>query len=197
MARRIKKIAKKSRKIGQAAKGAKSKTRKHPRIVNSANAKAVHRALSAMEKAYQTLTVKGTAVLTLADHLGQAAVQKYTNDLIREMESEKFLRDILAMRDAFNGIPQGQLPAEVEPLRLLPEALIRWLEDRFNLTPYLSLNQELDVPVEKLSNFDVQGMPAEMPANSLVKIRVVMPGWKYAGKSIAAPQVKMIEERKT
>ena len=159
----------------------------------SKETKRVHFALARLKKAYGAFSARGLDVVALADGLGEAAVQRHTEFLVRELAERHFLRDVLALRDAFASVPNRQLPPEVEVLRALPDSLLRWFGERLHLSPYLDANQEIEIPTTRLSAFEFEGNPPQ-DLGQLIKVRVLFSGWKHSGKPLIPPRVELLEK---
>jgi len=128
--------------------------------------------------------------MAVANSLGEAAVKKHTDLLIRDLRERQFLRDLLDLHDALAQVPTGSLSPRLEALRLLPDALIQWLEERFGLAPFGRVGEELEMPASKLANYSYEFDSPEDP-KALVRVQVVAPGWKQGNKLVIRPRVKM------
>jgi hypothetical protein len=83
------------------------------------------------------------------------------------------------------------LPEDLEPFRHLPEAVLRWMQSRFGLTPYLEAGKVLQVPSERLDGFSLVGDRGTPPSGLLVRIRVVAPGWKRGADVVVPPRAEI------
>ena len=102
------------------------------------------------------------------------------------------MRDLADLDAAFAAVPEGALPGEVEPFRRLPEALLRWLQLRFGLTPFLEAGRVMEVPSEKLEGYTLSGDRGDAPAGVLVKLKVLAPGWKRGSAVVVPPRAELI-----
>jgi hypothetical protein len=141
-----------------------------------------------VERAYAVLAARGSDLVAVAHRLGDEAVEQLRVALAREMGERFFLRDILALREAFSTMPPASLPDEVAGLRTLPAALLDWLHSTLEIVPHLDSGQRLEVPRMSLGNFTVDG---EQPPThlSLLRLRVIAPGWKRRGQTLVRPVV--------
>jgi hypothetical protein len=57
-----------------------------------------------------------------------------------------------------------------------------------DLSQYLQPGQELEVPTERLSQYDLQG-PLPDAAKALVKLQVLTPDWKHQGQIVICSRV--------
>ncbi len=84
----------------------------------------------------------------------------------------------------------GTLPADLEALRKLPAAILEWAQRRLGLVPHLAVGQELEIPPDRLSAFALEGtLP---PRGSLVRVRVLSPGWKRGPRMLVPPRVMIV-----
>jgi len=97
--------------------------------------------------------------LAVANTLGEVAVQKYTDSLICDLCEKQFLRDLLDLRNELANTPAGSLSLRLEALRLLPDALIQWLEERFGLAPFGEVGDKFEMTVSELVNYKYEFIP--------------------------------------
>ena len=142
-------------------------------------------ALRRMVKAQQVARARSEDVVALAESLGQTAVMKHVNALVRDWCDRHLLRDLATLRDALSTPSPDALPAELRTLREVPGAIIQWLEDRFGVTPHGTPGEEWDLPAHRLAQFDCD---FEAPRNpdALIRVRVVASGWKR-GRRVLVP----------
>ncbi len=167
----------------------KERRRRKARVAPSE--RAIARARDAVTRAGQVLDEKVAALAAVADGLEQAAVERFRLLAVRDLREERLLRDLVDLRAAF-ARHAGALPDELEPFRQLPEAVLRFLELRFQLKPHLETGRVMEVPSEKLDAYDVAGDRGDAPGGVLVKVRVVAPGWKRGSEVVVAPRVEVI-----
>ena len=80
--------------------------------------------------------------------------------------------------------------AELEAARKLPDVILDWAQRRLGVTPHLAAGQELDLPADRLSGFALDGtLPA---GGGLVRVRVLVPGWKREGRLLVPPRAIII-----
>lgn len=147
--------------------------------VNSARVKA---ALDEVARAQADLSAKGVDLLNVAHDIGRAAAARLKEELLQSLLQENLLQDLEQLRTAAT---TSTLPAD---LRLLPEALFNWLCRHFEISQYLERNQKLEIPTERLDQFELQG-PRPGSAKALVTVYVLAPGWKFQGRTIVLPLV--------
>jgi hypothetical protein len=146
---------------------------------------AVERARKDVTRAAETLEAKVVALERAADRIGSAALEAERESLAAELAGDRILRDVLELHDAFAAAPPGTLPAGLEVLRKLPDALLDWASRRLGLQPHLRRGEELEVPADRLAAYDLDRPAA---AAGLVRLRIVAPGWKRAGRVLVKPQ---------
>ena len=176
-------VAKKPKKLP----APKHRSQAASRGLSAAAVRRVDTALRKFDKARQVAAARGTDLLAVAAAMGNAAVEKRLCELATQLAKRELLRDVLALKDAFTAASSGSLPAEIERLRLLPDALVQWLADSLGLSPS-SEEGELEVPAAKLARFSCDFQPPE-DANQLVRVRVTCRGWKRNGKSLIPTHV--------
>jgi hypothetical protein len=146
------------------------------------DARQVQDVLDQLAKAQAELTARGIDLLNVAHAIGRNAVATFKQELVHSLVQDNLLHDLEQLRTALAPTP---LSAD---LRLLPEATLNWLCRNLDLSQHLQLGQELEVPAEQLSQYDLQGAPPA-PEQPLAKLRVVTPGWKHQGHVLILPQV--------
>jgi len=177
----------------QAAKGpTRRPTPKHvPRAVLRglavANVRRIDTVLRRFDRAQQVAAARGADLLAVAAAIGNAAVEKRLQELVTQLAKRELLRDVLALKDAFVTASPGSLPAEIERLRLVPDALVLWLADSLGLSPS-SEQGELEVPAANLARFSCDFPPPE-DAGQLVRVHVTCRGWQRNGKSLIPTHV--------
>lgn len=163
------------------------KTRR-PRAVAAPQAQAmpdaqqVQDALDQLARAQAELTARGIDLLNVAHAIGRNAITTFKQELVDGLVQDNLLRDLEQLR---TGLAATPLSAD---LRLLPEATLNWLCRHLDLSQHLQPGQELEVPVERLSQYYLQGAPPA-PGQPLAKLRVVTPGWKHQGHILISPRV--------
>jgi hypothetical protein len=153
-----------------------------PPVQSIPDARQVQDALDQLARAQAELTARGIDLLNVAHAIGRNAVGAFKQELVNSLVQDNLLHDLEQLRPALATAP---LPAD---LRLLPEATLNWLCRHLDLSQHLQPGQELEVPTERLSQYDLQGPPAAA-AKPLVKLQVVTPGWKHQGQIIIRPRV--------
>ena len=153
--------------------------------------RAIARARDAVTRAGQVLDERVAALAAVADGLEQAAVERFRALAVRDLRDDRLVRDLADLQAAL-ARHAGTLPDEIEPFRHLPQALMRFLEQRFQLKPHLETGRVMEVPSEKLDAYDVAGDRGDAPGGVLVKIRVVAPGWKRGAEVVVPPRVELI-----
>lgn len=161
-----------------------------PKRTISGDRRRVDVAVKRFRQAYRLATARAEDVLAVANSLGEVAVQKHTNLLIRDLCEKQFLRDLIALQDALAEVPAGSLNPRLESLRLLPDTLIQWLEERFGLAPSGRVGEELDIPASKLANYAYEFNPPDDP-KALIRVQVVVSGWKRGNTPLIPARVKL------
>jgi hypothetical protein len=172
------------RPIGRVAKKSRKALVPKPKrsVEGPVNSVRVKVALDDLARAQADLTAKGIDLLNVAHDIGRVAAAKLRDELLQSLIQENLLQDLEQLRVAAS---TSTLPAD---LRLLPEAVLNWFCRHLELSQYLERNQKLDVPAERLSQYDLQG-PAPDHAKALVTLQVLAPGWKCQGRTIISPLV--------
>lgn len=171
-------------------KDEKKRKKRDRRVAPSQRAIAAARA--AVTRAGQKLDDRLAALERVADALEQSAVERFQSLAVRELRDDQLLRDLADLQAAFASRPAGRLPDEIEPFRHLPEALLRWLQARFGLTPHLEAGRVMQVPSEKLDGFALAGDRGDAPAGVLVRLRVLAPGWMRGREVIVPSRAELI-----
>jgi len=138
--------------------------------------------------------VRAEDLAALAHSLGEVAVEKHSNSIIRDLCEKQFLRDLIALCDALAECAPGTLNARLESLRLLPDALIQWLEQRFGVVPSGRAGEELDLPASKLMNYACEFDPPS-DQMALVRVQVIAPGWKRGNRILIPPRVRLSQQQ--
>ena len=146
------------------------------------DARQVQDVLDQLARAQAELTARGIDLLKVAHAIGRNAVATFKQELVNSLVQDNLLHDLEQLRTALAATP---LSAD---LRLLPEATLNWLCRHLDLSQHLQPGQELEVPAERLSEYDLQGAPPA-PEQPLVRLRVLTPGWKHQGHVLILPQV--------
>jgi hypothetical protein len=143
-------------------------------------------------RAQQAASARGEDVMAVAASLGDAAVEKCLARFARQLTERGLLRDVLALQEAFAGALPGSLPADFERLRLVPDALLQWMDDALGLVPSED-EGEFEMPAAKLSRFVCETQPA-IDSKGLVRVRVTVRGWKRNGTTLVPAQVRICED---
>lgn len=150
-------------------------------------------ALRRYQKALGVASSHAEYLTSLAHALGEAAVEKYRIRIIADWAEQQFLRDILALKDAFSSCEPTTLPTKLEMLRLFPDSIIQWMETCFGLKNVGEVGQKLEVPASRLSNYCYDFEPPANPS-ALVEIRIISPGWKRNTKILIPPRVELAQQ---
>jgi hypothetical protein len=142
----------------------------------------VKAALDKLAKAQADLTASGLDLLNVAHDIARAANATLKDELLQSLLQDNLLQDLEQLRAA---AITSILPPD---LQLLPEAVLNWFCRHLELSQHLERGQELEVPAERLSQYDLQGPPPD-PAKALVKLEVLAPGWRHRGQTVIAPRV--------
>ena len=169
----------------------KKKDKKRKKRAASAQ-QAISTARAAVTRAGQKLADRLATFERVSDGLEQSAVERFQSLAVRELKDDQLLRDLADLQAAFASVPPGGLPGGIEPFRHLPEALLRWLQERFGLTPYLEAGRDMQVPSEKLDGFALAGDRGEAPDGLIVRLKVLAPGWKRGKEIVVPPRAELI-----
>ena len=141
----------------------------------------VKAALDRLAKAQADLTASGLDLLNVAHDIARAANETLKDELLQSLLQDNLLQDLERLREAAS----ATLPPD---LQLLPEAVLNWFCRHLEISQHLQQGQELEVPTERLNQYDLQGPPPD-PAQALVKLEVLAPGWRHRGQTVIAPRV--------
>lgn len=158
----------------------------------SPSERAIARARTGVTRAGAKLTERLARLERMADGIETAAVERFQSEAVRELAEDQLLRDLGDLQTAFASKPAAGLPPDLEPFRHLPEAVLRWMQARFALTPYLEAGKVMQVPSDKLDNFALTRDRADPPDGVLVRLRVLAPGWKRDGEVVVPPRAELI-----
>jgi hypothetical protein len=150
------------------------------------DARKVKAALEKLEKAQARLTSSGINLLSMAHDLRRTAEVSLTDSLVQSLAADRILQDLLRLRQV---MPSGIQ----DDLRLLPEAVLNWLMRNFELSQYLEQGQELEIPAERLKDFEVSEIAAPYAAMPLARIRVESPGWKHRKRIVVRPRAIVLK----
>lgn len=171
---------------GQPAKDRSKSPRRRPA---PASARKVAAAVKAFDSAQQTASARAASLLSVADDLGNAAVARMLDALVKDLADRMILRDLAALNHVLESAPPGVLPPDLEAQRLTPMALLAWLRDHFGLEPHLQCGQVIEIPIERTKRFRTLG-PVEAQSGALAAVRVVEPGWNRNGRPLVLPCVE-------
>jgi hypothetical protein len=138
--------------------------------------------LDQLARAQAELTVRDIDLLNVAHAIGRNAVAIFKQELVNSLVQDNLLHDLEQLRTALAATP---LSAD---LRLSPEATLNWLCRHLDLSQHLQAGQEIEVPTERLSQYDLQG-PPPAPMQPLARLRVVRPGWRHQGRTLISPRM--------
>jgi len=169
----------------------KERRRKRARP-RAASPRGIEKARQGVTRAAQVLDERLSALERVADGMEHAAVERFQSLAVAELRDDQLLRDLADCDAAFAAVPEGALPAGIEPFRRLPEALLRWLQLRFGLAPFLEAGRVMEVPSETLARYTVSGDRGDAPAGVLVKLKILAPGWKRGSAVVVPPRAEMI-----
>jgi hypothetical protein len=167
------------------------KKRKAKKGRGAASRRVVAGARERVTRAGQKLTDRLAELERVADGIDAAAVDRFQSEAVRDLAEDQLLRDLGDLKAAFAAKANG-LPADFEPFRHLPEAVLRWMQTQFGLTPYLEAGKVMQVPSDKLDNFALTRDLGDAPAGMLVRLRVLAPGWKRGGEVVVPPRAELI-----
>ena len=154
--------------------------------------RAIARARRGVTRAGQKLDDRLAELERVADEIEAAAVERFQSAAVRALADDQLLRDLGDLRAAFSSKGAGGLPADIEPFRHLPEAVLRWMQSRFSLTPHLEAGKVMQVPRDTLDTFALIRDHGDAPAGVLVRLRILAPGWKRGGEVVVSPRAERI-----
>jgi hypothetical protein len=175
------------------AKKDRKKNRKRKKDGAVPSRKAIARARQGVTRAGQKLADRLARLEGVADGIEAAAVERFVAAAVAELADGQLLRDLGDLRAALASAPAGNLPEEIEPFRLLPEAVLRWAQSRFGLAPYLEAGKVMQVPGDRLQGFAMTGGPGAPSGGALVRLRILAPGWKRGGEVVTPPRAEAVD----
>lgn len=152
----------------------------------------VLRAVRQPQRAQETQERCAANLLRVVESLGEAAVDTYRRGLAAELLERHYPRDLALLREALMRLPASSISRELTTGRVLIDSMLRWLEERLDVTRYLLPDQELDVPAGKLDGYELDGGGPAEGFGGLVRLRVLQPGWRLAGRLVVKPLVKLV-----
>ena len=111
-----------------------------------------------MEDAQKAASARAQDILAIADDIGEAAVALTLGRMVKEVDDLKILRDIIALKVAFEGLHEDELPEAIRPFRHLPLALVQWFETAFGLTMDRRAGDESETTPESGSGLLTDGV---------------------------------------
>lgn len=170
--------------------GGKSRAKGSRPTADAARVARIDAAIKRYERASQLAQVRAEELSQLAHTIGEAAVETFRVAVLAEWAEKGFLEDMLELRDALADRKGDGLPRRLVSLRLLPDAVLAWMEEWFGILPFESVGRILEVPVDRLANFSHD---FEIPntTDGLVRIRVVSPGWRRHRVLMIPPRVEL------
>ncbi len=148
----------------------------------------VKTALEELSRAQAELSAKGVDLLNVANEIGRTAAAAFRESLVQSLIQENLLQDLEQLRVAASSTT---LPTA---LQLLPEGLLNWFCQHLELSPHLEKNQKLEVPADRLGQYELQGAPPDS-GKALVILQVLSPGWKHQGRTLVPPVVSIATPR--
>jgi hypothetical protein len=151
----------------------------------------VSRAIERLRKAQVALERATAGLLRVAEGLGDAAVERFREQVIHELLANQYPRDLVLLREIAPRLPPDAMPSDLGVPHPLADSMLRWLEERFGIAAHLQPGQELEIPVARLSRFEVE---EDVPPDSgqLVRVRVLQPGWRVKGRELRRPHVEIV-----
>lgn len=168
-----------------------SRRKKSPRTGEVPRMAKIDACVKRYEKAARLATERAEDLSQIAHFLGASAVENFRISVVTAWAKRAFLRDIVDLFDAFAEVPRGELPGRMESFRLLPEALMLWLEEAFDLHTVGEVGSELEIPSDRLVNYRYDFDPPLLK-NQLIRIRILSRGWKRNKTVIIPPEVELV-----
>jgi len=147
-------------------------------------------AIKRYEKATRLAQERADDLAKVAHYIAESAVEKFRVKILGDWAERAFLRDIIELRDAFAEQKPGSLSKRIESFRLLPDALLQWLESRFGLEPVGEVGKTLEIPANRLGNYSYDFEPPA-DAGQLIVVRIVSGGWKRNKTLLIPPRVEL------
>jgi hypothetical protein len=169
----------------KAAPERKATTKKPP----SATSGQIHATLVAYRRAQDDLHARGLDLLAIADSIGTNAVREFRTRLHAQLIEARILDDLTALSQLVEDA-DGGLPEPFGQFKLLPAAVLQWIDQHLGLRQHLHIGDIFEIPAAELAAFEVAGDASpDLPA--LVFVRVVRPGWKHDRTVIVPPKVEV------
>jgi len=150
------------------------------------------RLVTALEKA----SAAGDDFVRVADGIAEAAVERRESALVASMIESRVLADLVELRRLFSAravSPDTAPDHELAPHLNVPAALLDWLCASFGLESSFEAGAIVEIPRSRAESFALAGtLP---PGTGLVQVRVISPGWKRRGKTVARAGAAAINHR--
>jgi hypothetical protein len=179
----------------QRRRGAARRTRpgRESRATMRSERRQVERARARLVTAFEKASAAGEALVRVADAIAETAVERRESALVASMVESRIVADLVELRRLFSVRAAG---ADTTPDRGLapylnvPAALLDWLCVSFGLEPLFEAGALIEIPRSRADSFMLAGtLP---PGSGLVRVRVVSPGWKRRGKTVARPSAEVV-----
>ncbi|MEZ5980563.1 MAG: hypothetical protein R3F34_20455 [Planctomycetota bacterium] len=168
---------------------ARSRTKSH--------SKRLRELVGAFEHASREARENADQIHELLGDLERSAQRECISRLALSLRDEGILDDLLALQAAFRD-SKGQIGGEIAAFRLLPKALLAWMNSYLGLRTLGSLDEVLTLDSAKLARGEaadfVLNDDAIVPSKGTCQVTVVQAGWKVGKLVIAPARVQLIGE---
>lgn len=156
-----------------------------------ADARRVDVAVARLDAAQKELSRRAADLSAVLGGIAENAVVKRDEQLVRQLVDRELLRDLLDLREAIAVAATGSLPAPLERLCALPEAMLQWFADAFGIEPDGEPGLIRELPVRSLSKFECD-FDAPADGDGLIRVCVQTPGWRRNGKQVAPARLSLV-----
>jgi hypothetical protein len=187
MARRRKLKARRKR-VVRRPRASVSRTR-HPAIVGRQEVVNAKRSLRKLVTTLELLSSTSDSALQDTARLRSLFEREYEFQIVTGGLKDNVFRDLVLLDKALDSDVANV--DELRRLRMVPAAVLRWLSMFLHVDPHMEVGAEREVSSDAVSKFEWVGAEAGDPG-TLMKIRVVAPGWNWRGTLLAKPTVERV-----
>jgi hypothetical protein len=130
----------------------------------------------------------GAAVMQAFDEVRQGVRVQEQQRLVAQLLRADLPRQLLQMEEVLRDEPPT---GELLRFAGVPTAALQYLREHLELVPHLEVGLERDVPAKSLENYEWLTPPPQ--GRSIVKLRVLRPGWKHRGELLMPPEVVCVD----
>jgi hypothetical protein len=160
------------------------------RIAGRRELASTRRSLRKLVNMLELLSATGDAALQDTARLRALVEHEHERHLVAAAMNDNVLRDLVLLDKALN--MEDVNHAELRRLRMVPAAVLRWISTFLHVDAHLEVGAEREVSSDAAGKYD-WAVSAVVKPGTLVKIRVVAPGWNWRGTVLSKPLVEAVE----